>query len=186
MDGGVSMGGVGDILMKGFQDLVPRDTQDGEGGPIVVIESVGFEGVLDIGVFVVGIAGTDDKVLVVGEAELFDGVFAKGLMSVSVGAILLFELGERFFDLALRMYCVCVVGMGCGSLVRDFEFLEEATEEVVFFLTADPGPDGDIGPMEGDGTHTSTKTVSLFQEEDTGRGRGLGLGEVLEKAVDGV
>lgn len=123
--GGVGMGCVGDILMEGFQDLVPGDTEDGKGGPIVIIESVGLEGVLDVGLFVVGIARTDDEMFVVGLAELFDGVFTKGLMTVSVGAILLLELGEGLFDLALRVYRGGIMGMGCGSLVRDIEFLEE-------------------------------------------------------------
>jgi len=185
MDGGGGMGGVGDILMEGFQDLVPGDTEDGKGGPIVIIESVGLEGVLDVGLFVVGIASTDDKMFVVGESELFDGVFTKGLMTVSVGAILLLELDEGLFDLALRVYRGGIMGMGCGGLIGDLEFLEKPEEETVFVFTSDPGPDGDIGPMEGDGTHTPTKTVGLFQEEDTGVGVGLG-GSVLEKTVDGI
>jgi hypothetical protein len=187
--GGGGMGGVGDILMEGFQDLVPGDTEDGKGGPIVIIESVGLEGVLDVGLFVVGIASTDDEMFVVGESELFDGVFTKGLMTVSVGAILLLELGEGLFDLALRVYRGGIMGMGCGGLIGDLEFLEETEEETVFVFTSDPGPDGDIGPMEGDGTHTPTKTVGLFQEEDTGVEVGLGgvsRGSALEKTVDGI
>jgi hypothetical protein len=183
MDGGVGMGCVGDVLMEGFQDLVPGDTEDGKGGTIVIIESVGLKGVLDVGLFVVGIARTDDEMLVVGEAELFDGVFTKGLMSVSVRAILLLELGKGLFDLALRVYRGGIMGMGCGGLIGDLEFLEKPEEETVFVFTSDPGPDGDIGPMEGDGTHTPTKTVGLFQEEDTGVGLG---GSVLEKTVDGI